>query len=79
MTTGLPGRGRMLGVAVVALAYAVLAHISNSNPNAHALGVVLAVGPLAIALCVFLWRTGQRVIAAQKTLILRDDERLAIR
>lgn len=53
----------MLGVAVVALAYAVLAHISNSNPHAHALGVVLAVAPLAIALCVFLWRTGQRVLA----------------
>jgi uncharacterized membrane protein len=50
----------MLGVAAVALVYAVLAHISNADPRAHALGVVLAVAPLAIALCVFLWRTGQR-------------------
>jgi uncharacterized membrane protein len=59
----LRGWARGLGVAAVALGYAILAHISNSNPQAHVLGVVLALTPLLFALLVFLWRSGHRAVA----------------
>jgi uncharacterized membrane protein len=54
---------RGLFVAALAVGYAVLAHLSNSRPNAHALGVLLAVGPLVIMVCGYLWRRGARVPA----------------
>jgi len=51
---------RGLGVAAVAIAYAILAHVSNSNPRASALGVVLAVGPLLAFALTPAWRSGYR-------------------
>lgn len=37
-----------LAIASIAIAYAVLSHISNSTPNASTLGVVLAIAPLLL-------------------------------
>ena len=54
---------RGLVVAALAVGYALLAHLSNSNPDAHALGVLLAVGPLVIMVCGYLWRCGARLSA----------------
>jgi uncharacterized membrane protein len=54
---------RGLGVAVVAVAYAFLAHVSNSNAGASALGVVLAVGPLVAIVLTLIWRSGYRLPA----------------
>ena len=49
------------GVAVLAIAYAVLAHLSNSRPGAQALGVALAVGPLLVVAVILGWRSRLRV------------------
>jgi len=54
---------RGLGVAALAAAYAILAHVSNSNPGASALGVVLAVGPLVAFALTLTWRSGYRLPA----------------
>ena len=51
---------RGLGVALAALAYAVLAHLSNSSAGASSLGVVLAVGPLLAGAVFVGWRSGFR-------------------
>jgi uncharacterized membrane protein len=65
----LHGWTRGLGVAAAALLYAILAHLSNSNPRAQVLGVVLALAPLLIAVLVLLWRCGQRVAALLTALL----------
>ena len=52
-----------LGIAMLAIAYAVLAHLSNSTHGASALGVVLAVGPLLLYVLFQAWRSGRRVPA----------------
>jgi len=52
---------RGLGVAVLAIAYAVLAHLSNSMPGASALGVALAVGPLLVFAVILGWRSRLRL------------------
>ena len=52
---------RGLAVAAGAVGYAVLAHISNSHPEASALGVVLAIGPLAAFAVAIVWRSGHRL------------------
>jgi len=39
---------RGIGIAMVAVVYAVLSHISNSKPGASTLGVLLAIGPLLL-------------------------------
>jgi uncharacterized membrane protein len=51
---------RGLGAAAVAVAYAILAHVSNSNPGASALGVALSVGPLLAFALALAWRCGYR-------------------
>ena len=63
MNARLRGWTRALGIAAVALAYAVLAHLSNLNPHAQALGVALALGPLLAAVLVLSWRSGARLAA----------------
>lgn len=55
------GWARGLGVAAVLLAYVSLAHFSNLHPEARALGVTLALAPLAGGLLLLLWRTGRRL------------------
>jgi uncharacterized membrane protein len=52
---------RGLCVSALAVAYAILAHVSNSSPGASALGVVLAVGPLAALALTLGWRSGYRL------------------
>lgn len=52
---------RGLCVVALAVAYAILAHVSNSNPGASALGVVLAVGPPVAAALTLGWRAGYRL------------------
>jgi uncharacterized membrane protein len=54
---------RGLGVAALAIVYAVLAHLSNSTAGASALGVVLAVGPLLLFAVYLAWRGGYRLAA----------------
>lgn len=54
---------RGLGVAALAVAYAILAHVSNSTPGASALGVVLAVGPLVAFALTLIWRSGYQLPA----------------
>ena len=50
-------------IAAVAIAYAVLAHVSNSTPGASALGVVLATGPLLLVPVMLAWRSRYRLAA----------------
>jgi uncharacterized membrane protein len=52
---------RGIGVAIIAIAYAVLAHESNVAPGGRAIGVVLAVGPLLILAVVLTWHTKYRI------------------
>lgn len=52
-----------LGVAAVAIAYALLAHVSNLNHSGHGLGVALAVGPLVALALTLIWRSGYRIPA----------------
>ncbi len=54
---------RGLAVAALAVGYAVLAHFSNSHPEASALGVLLAIAPLAVVAVAMVWRSGQRLIS----------------
>ena len=54
---------RGLGVAAIAVAYAILVHQSNSSPGGGALGVVLAVGPLLAVAVALAWRSGYRLAA----------------
>lgn len=48
-------------IAAAAIAYAVLAHVSNSTPGASALGVVLATGPLLLVPVMLAWRSRYRL------------------
>jgi uncharacterized membrane protein len=50
-------------IAVGAGAYALLAHWSNSHPDARNLGVVVAVAPPWLLAAVLAWRSSQRVPA----------------
>ena len=69
MNARLRGWTRGLGVAALALGYAILAHLSNLHPEAHALGVALALAPLLGASLVVLWRAGHRLAAACAALL----------
>jgi uncharacterized membrane protein len=55
---------RRVLIAASILIYALLAHYSNGNPNARALGAALAVGPLLLALAVALRRLPHPLLAA---------------
>ncbi len=62
----MPGASRVArGVAIGAgaIAYAVLAHLTNSSPGHEALGALLAAGPVWIAAVVLAWRSDSRVAA----------------
>ena len=63
MTRGARALLRVLAVAAAAIAYAVLAHISNSTANANALGIVLAVGPMLLVPAAVAWRSPYRLPA----------------
>ncbi|HXQ64764.1 MAG TPA: hypothetical protein VN787_07905 [Steroidobacteraceae bacterium] len=54
---------RGLSLAVLAIAYAVLAHLSNSTPGASGLGVALAAGPLLVFAVILAWRSTVRLPA----------------
>lgn len=54
-------RGVAIGAA--AIAYAVLAHLSNSRPGNGALGALLAIGPLWGVAVLFAWRARHRALA----------------
>ena len=54
---------RVLAVAAAAVAYAVLAHMSNSTANANTLGTVLAVGPVLFISAALAWRSPYRLPA----------------
>lgn len=56
---------RIVGVVLAgtaAVAYAVLAHVSNSVPGNEGLGLVLAAGPLWLIACAMAWRSSSRVL-----------------
>jgi uncharacterized membrane protein len=58
--------GRRLQLAAVVLffiAYSVLSHYSNLNPQAHDLGAALALAPMLTLGLVLLWRGGGALIA----------------
>ena len=63
MTGRSRGLLQALGVAAVAVGYAVLAHLSNSTPGASALGVTLAVGPVLLFVVAVTWRSAYRFVA----------------
>jgi uncharacterized membrane protein len=54
---------RGVAIGAGAIAYAVLAHLSNATPGHEVLGALLAVGPLCIAAVVLAWRSRFRVLA----------------
>lgn len=53
-------RGVVIGVAAVA--YAVLAHISNSTPGSEALGAVLSAGPVWVGAVILAYRSHHRLL-----------------
>lgn len=55
---------RGLGVGLLAVAWAVAAHISSASGQASAWGAALAMAPLVLAASVMLWRWPQRWWAA---------------
>ena len=50
-----------LAVAAIAIAYAILSHLSNSTPNAGGLGVLLAVTPVFLIAVMLAWRSRHRL------------------
>jgi uncharacterized membrane protein len=54
---------RGIAIGVGALAYAVLAHLTNATPGHEALGAVLALAPIALAALAFAWRSRHRALA----------------
>jgi uncharacterized membrane protein len=77
-----PRISRLLGIALaglLAIAYAVLAHVSNAVPGNQGLGLVLSVGPLWLIAATMAWRSEARIagliacgIAALLVFLLRD-------
>ncbi|MDP9008189.1 MAG: hypothetical protein M3N91_05695 [Pseudomonadota bacterium] len=66
-------RRQLAAVAVVFIAYAVLSHYSNSNPQAHDLGAALALAPVLTIGLVLVWRWSgalPAVLAAAATAFL---------
>ena len=59
-----PGRRLQLAAVVVFfIAYSVLSHYSNLNPQAHDLGAALALGPMLTLGLVLLWRLSGAALA----------------
>jgi uncharacterized membrane protein len=54
------GKWRWVALGAGLLSYAVLAHLSNSVPQAKSLGVILAVAPALIGCILLGWRTRYR-------------------
>jgi len=54
---------RGIAIGVGALAYAVLAHLTNAAPGHETLGAVLALAPIALAAVAFAWRSRHRALA----------------
>jgi uncharacterized membrane protein len=54
---------RGVAIAAGAVAYAVLAHLSNARPGHEILGVLLSMGPLWIAALILAWRSPHRLVA----------------
>ena len=54
---------RGVAIGAGAIAYAVLAHVSNAAPGHEVLGALLAVGPLCVAAVVLAWRSRFRALA----------------
>lgn len=52
----------VIAACAIAVAYAVLAHISNSVPGNEGLGLVLAVGPLLLIALAMAWRSDNRIL-----------------
>ncbi len=62
----MPGASRVArGVAIgaAAVAYAVLAHLSNSRPGTEALGAILSAGPVWVGAVILAYRSHHRVAA----------------
>jgi uncharacterized membrane protein len=68
-------RLQLAAVAVMFLAYSVLSHYSNSNPQAQDLGAALALAPMLTLALVLIWRWSGALIAvlaaAAAALLLR--------
>jgi uncharacterized membrane protein len=62
MTRGTRAVLRGTLVALLALGYALLSHISNSRPGASTLGVVLAIGPLLLLAAAIAWRSRRPLV-----------------
>ena len=62
----MPGASRVargVAIGVAAVAYAVLAHLSNSTPGREALGAVLSAGPVWLGAVVLAYRSHYRLLA----------------
>lgn len=62
----MPGASRLargVAIGVAAIAYAVLAHLSNSKPGTEALGAVLSAGPVWIGAVILAYRSQHRLPA----------------
>lgn len=55
---------RSLGVAALAVGWAVGAHVASASGEPSHWGAALAIAPLALALCLALWRWSNRWLAA---------------
>ena len=53
---------RTASVAILAIAYALLAHFSTAQGGHGALGAVLAIGPVGSIALIFAWRSKRRVL-----------------
>jgi len=62
----MPGASRVargVAIGVAAIAYAVLAHLSNSTPGREALGAVLSAGPVGVGAVILAYRSHHRLPA----------------
>src|SRR5690606_24415280 len=67
MTAGVVPLLRGLGVAALAVAWAVGAHVASASGEPSHWGAALAIAPLALALGLALWRLPSRWLAALST------------
>jgi len=61
--SGAAGPGRAIAFVALLVAYACLAHYTNSSSGSEALGTVLALAPIALLLLSMAWRARHRIAA----------------
>lgn len=69
MVTSTRNLMRGAGVVLLALGYALLAHLSTARQGHSTLGALLAIGPVGLFALVLAWRSAQRVLGLTAWLV----------